>query len=111
MAVWWFVVTVTAAIEHECHEPAADYERKDDAEDHSHVAVDAHLYINRIPGVDGQRDGYTYKREKDENNESTLHRENPVNQLRGDDRRQKSMLAAAPDPPNIPFRGTVRAMS
>jgi hypothetical protein len=42
MAVY-FIVAVAVAVEHQPHETAADHERKNDAEDHSYVAMDAHL--------------------------------------------------------------------
>ena len=45
------IVAVAAAVEHQRHETAAEHEGEDDAKDHSYVAMDAHLHVNGIPGI------------------------------------------------------------
>jgi hypothetical protein len=50
MAVY-VVVATTTAVEHKCHETAANYEREIDAEDHGYAAMDAHLHVNTVPGI------------------------------------------------------------
>jgi hypothetical protein len=47
----YIVVAVTAAVEHQRHEAAADHEGENDAEDHGNVAMDAHLNVNALPGI------------------------------------------------------------
>ena len=50
MAVY-VVVAVAAAVEHQRHETAAEHEGENDAEDHGYVAMDAHLHVNTVPGI------------------------------------------------------------
>jgi hypothetical protein len=45
MAIY-VVVAVTAAVEHQPHQTAANHEGENDAEDHSYVAMNAHLYVD-----------------------------------------------------------------
>jgi len=47
---------VTAAVKHQRHKTAADHERKNDAEDHGYVAMDAHLHVNTVPGINSPPD-------------------------------------------------------
>jgi hypothetical protein len=72
MAVY-FVVAMAVAVEHQRNETAADHEGKNDSEDHSYVAMDAHLHVNGIPGMDGPPEGYAQKDEKGKNEERALH--------------------------------------
>ena len=50
MAIY-VVVAVTAAVEHQPHQTAANHEGENDAEDHGYVAMDAHLNVNTVPGI------------------------------------------------------------
>jgi len=52
-AAVYVVVAVTAAVEHQRHETAADHEGENDAEDHGYVAMDAHLNVDTVPGING----------------------------------------------------------
>jgi hypothetical protein len=47
----YIVVAMAAAVEHQRHETAANHERENDAEDHGYVAMDAHLDVNTVPGI------------------------------------------------------------
>ena len=48
----YVVVAVMAAVEHQRHETTAEHEGENDAEDHGYVAMDAHLHVNTVPGMD-----------------------------------------------------------
>jgi hypothetical protein len=56
-AAIYVVVAVAAAVEHQAHEAAADHEGENDGEDHGYVAMDAHLHVNRIPGINSPPGG------------------------------------------------------
>jgi hypothetical protein len=60
----YVVVAVAVAVEHQRHETAANYERENDAKDHGHVAMDTHLHVNGIPGVDRPPESYAQNGEK-----------------------------------------------
>jgi hypothetical protein len=72
MAVY-FVVAVAAAVEHQPHEAAADHEGENDAEDHGNVAMDAHLNVNAVPGVDSPPQRDAENGEEGKNKEGALH--------------------------------------
>jgi hypothetical protein len=56
MAIY-VVVAVTAAVEHQPHQTAANHEGENDAEDHSYVAMNAHLYVDTVPSTNSPPEG------------------------------------------------------
>ena len=49
------IVAMAAAVEHQRHETAADHEGENDGEDHGYVAMDAHLHVNTVPGINSHQ--------------------------------------------------------
>ena len=99
----YVVITMAAAVEHQPHETAANHERKNDGEDYSYVAMDAHLHVNGIPGGDRPPEGYAQNGEKGKDKEKTLHGTKPLVQ------KDITQPRCPGSPPEEGFYSTTRA--
>jgi hypothetical protein len=69
----YVIIAVAAAIEHQRHENAANYEGENDAEDHGYVAMDAHLHVNTVPSINSPPDREAQKGDEEKKNQGAFH--------------------------------------